>query len=279
MTQSFTLGHSPDADDAFMFYALAHNKIDAEGMKFEHILQDIETLNQRAMRAELDVTALSLLGFTRVADKYDLLASGASVGDDYGPIVVSRSKGMTLADLKGLTVAVPGLHTTSYGTLCLYAENFEYRVTPFDQILETVQRGEVDAGLVIHEGQLTYSNFDLHLVADLGHVWKEETGLPLPLGVNAIRKAFPPEQKIQMARVLKRSIEYGLAHRDPALDYALQYGRDLPREKANRFVGMYVNHYTIDLGEAGRAGVNTLLRRWRDAGITNNLIEPVFIGD
>lgn len=279
MTVVYTLGHSPDSDDAFMFYALANRCIDAEGLEFTHILQDIETLNRRAFNAELDVTALSLLGFAHVSDKYDLLASGASVGDGYGPIVVTKSHRVNLKHLEGSVIAVPGLHTTAYGVLRLYLDDFSPLIMPFDRILESVACGEVAAGLIIHEGQLTYGDHALHLAADLGRLWKEDTGLPLPLGVNAIRKDFSDGLKRRMARVLKRSIEYGLAHRQPALDHALQYGRGLERERADRFVGMYVNHFTLELGDTGRTAVGELLQRWHTAGLIPSLIEPIFIGD
>ena len=272
------VGHSPDPDDAFMFHALANDKIDTGAYRFTHTLQDIETLNHRAFQGELELTAVSLHGYAHITDKYALCACGASIGDNYGPMVVAR-EGCQIDDLRGKTIAVPGTLTTAFLTLkLLLGDDFNHVVQPFDEILNVVSRGEADAGLIIHEGQLTYQDQDLSLVVDLGQWWHTETGLPLPLGANAIRKDLGANVMDEVTRLLKQSIEYGLEHRAEALEYALQYGRDLDRGKADRFVGMYVNDWTLDFGERGREAVALLLSRGHEAGIIPNPVELEFIG-
>jgi len=267
-SRTLTLGHSPDPDDAFMFYALAREKIDTHGWQFEHIRQDIQTLNERAMRGDLDITALSIHAYPYVAETYALTHCGSSMGDGYGPMVVAR-KPMGVDHLKGLVIAVPGEKTTAFLALNLLlgAGNFRHRIVMFDQILDHVAAGKADAGLIIHEGQLTYSNRRLTCVVDLGAWWKETTDLPLPLGGNGIRRALGSEAIQEITGILRQSIEYGLAHRREAVEYALPYARDMGRELADRFVGMYVNQWTLDYGEVGRRAVRELLRRGHEAGL------------
>lgn len=287
------VGHSPDPDDAFMFHALANDKIDTDKYQFHHELQDIETLNRRAFSAELELTAVSLHGYAYLTDKYAICACGASMGDDYGPMVVTREP-MGIEDLKGKKIAVPGTLTTAFLglNLCLGGKPqtstkeshtsgdcgaFTYEVHEFDEILNVVERGEADAGLIIHEGQLTYAEQGLNLVVDLGKWWMEKTGLPLPLGANAIRKDMGEEQMNEVTRYLKQSIQYGLDNREEALQHALQYGRNLDHAKADEFVGMYVNDWTIDFGERGREAVALLLKEGYEAGIIPNPVELEFI--
>jgi 1,4-dihydroxy-6-naphthoate synthase len=276
------VGHSPDPDDAFMFHALANGKIDTGDYEFRHELVDIETLNRRAFSGELELTAVSLHGYAYLTDIYALCPCGASMGDRYGPMVVAKARS-SLDELRARTIAVPGTLTTAYLALrmCL-ARDFSHVVVPFDQILDAVEAGQfegqkVDAGLVIHEGQLTYGERKLELLVDLGQWWYDETELPLPLGANAIRKDLGPEVMRDVNRLLKESIRYGLAHRQEALDYALRYGRDLDRAKADTFVGMYVNDWTLDFGPRGRQAVRELLARGHAAGVIPQLIEPEFI--
>ena len=261
------LGHSPDPDDAFMFYALATGQIDTEGLEFTHILEDIETLNRRAERGELEITALSVHAYAYLHAKYVLLPHGASMGDGYGPLLVSR-RPMRVEELQEARIAVPGLRTSAFLAARLALGPFEPIVVPFDRIMEYVNTGEADAGLLIHEGQLTYAGFDLHKVMDLGEWWRSETqGLPLPLGVNGVRRDLPPDVIRRITRVLGASIRYALAHREPAVQHALRFGRGLDRALANRFIGMYVNELTQDLGERGRAGIEEFLRRGQAAGL------------
>lgn len=275
-TQTLRLGHSPDPDDAFMFYALAQDPplIETGGYRFEHVLQDIQTLNQRAMKGELEITAISIHAYPYVADKYALTSCGSSMGDKYGPMIVTRSP-MTLADLKGRRIAIPGKLTTAFLAmqLCLgkAGEAFQYEVVHFDQIPAYVASGKADAGLLIHEGQLTYQTLGLHLVVDLGQWWYEQTQLPLPLGGNCIRKDLGPGAMQKVTDVLKQSIQYSLDHRKEAVQYALRFGRDLNAQLADQFVGMYVNHWTLDYGPKGRQAITTLLKRGADAG----LVPPV----
>jgi len=264
--REITLGHSPDPDDAFMFYALAAEKIDTHGITFNHVIQDIETLNRRAMNAELDVTAVSIHAYAYVLEQYALLTSGASMGDDYGPLVVSRVP-MSVDELRSATIAVPGMMTTAYLTLRLCIGEVRTVVVPFDQIMDSVQRGDVDAGLLIHEGQLTYSARGFHKVIDLGEWWMSETGLPLPLGGNAIKKSLGPELIGLVSRLLRQSIEFGLKNREVAVRHSMKYGRGMAESLTDKFVGMYVNDYTIDYGERGRDAVRLLLGRAHDAGI------------
>jgi 5,8-dihydroxy-2-naphthoate synthase len=272
------VGHSPDPDDAFMFHALANDKIDTGRYRFTHELQDIETLNQRALAGELELTAVSLHGYAYVTDKYALCSCGASVGDNYGPMVVSRSPGDPewLIDRR---IAIPGELTTAFLALrLLLGDRFTYDIVPFDQILDVVAQGKADAGLIIHEGQLTYADKGLSLIVDLGKWWHDETDLPLPLGGNAIRKDLGGKAMEEVTALLKQSIEYGLDHRQEALAHALQYGRDLDTTKADRFVGMYVNDWTLDFGPRGREAVATLLRRGFEEGIIPRPVELEFIG-
>jgi 1,4-dihydroxy-6-naphthoate synthase len=275
------VGHSPDADDAFMFYALAQGKIDTGRYRFEHELVDIETLNQRAAGGELELTALSVHAYAYLSDRYVLCSCGASVGERYGPLVVARRK-MALDELARAAIAVPGLRTTAYLALrlCLGGD-FRHVIVPFDRILDAVAEGEfqgspVDAGLVIHEGQLTYASQQLEPVVDTGQWWFERTGLPLPLGVNAIRKDLGPEAIRDVHALLRASIEYGLEHRDEALTYALSFGRGLSRSKANQFVEMYVNQWTLDLGPVGRRATARLLAEGHAAGAIPQLVVPEF---
>jgi 1,4-dihydroxy-6-naphthoate synthase len=266
MTTTIHVAHSPDSDDAFMFYALASGKIDTEGLTYVHQLQDIETLNQRAMRGELEVTAVSIHAYAYLADSYALLPHGASMGDRYGPRLVARSP-LSRADIRGKRIAVPGLMTSAYLALRLFEPVFEPVVTPFDQIEDAVADGSVDLGLLIHEGQLTFADRGLHLIQDLGEWWFGETGLPLPLGGNVIRKDLGDDLTRKISRHLRDSIAYGLEHRSAALDHSMQYARGLDRSKADAFVGMYVNDWTLDYGDRGRAAVRRLLDEGHKAGI------------
>jgi 1,4-dihydroxy-6-naphthoate synthase len=276
------VGHSPDPDDAFMFHALANGKIDTGDYEFQHELVDIETLNQRAFAGELELTALSLHAYAYLTDRYALCPCGASMGDRYGPMLVARQE-MPLAALRSGLIAVPGKLTTAFLALRLCLGNdFQYVLVPFDQILDVVEAGEhqgrrIDAGLIIHEGQLTYGDRGLKLIVDTGKWWHEQTGLPLPLGANGVRKDLGPAVMRDVTRLLKESIRYGLAHRDEALDYALRYGRDLDRRRADEFVGMYVNDWTLDFGRRGRQAVMELLTRGHAAGVIPQAVEPEFI--
>jgi len=274
--REITLGHSPDPDDAFMFYALAADKIDTGGLSFKHVIQDIETLNRRALNEELDVTAVSIHAYAHVLDKYALLTSGASMGDGYGPLVISR-KPMTLEELKQVTIAVPGTMTTAYLTLRLCVGEVETKVIPFDKIMDAVESGEVDAGLLIHEGQLTYLARGFNAVVDLGDWWKRETGLPLPLGGNAIRKSLGADLINTVSILLRESIEYGLANREVAVRHSMKYGRGMEEKLTDKFVGMYVNDYTIDYGEKGRDAVRLLLDRAHRAGIIPSPVHLEFV--
>jgi 1,4-dihydroxy-6-naphthoate synthase len=273
--REITLGHSPDPDDAFMFYALAADKIETEGLAFRHIIEDIETLNRRAMQAELDVTAISIHAYSYVLDHYALLTSGASIGDGFGPLVIAREP-MSLDRLRQVKIAVPGKMTTAFLSLRLCVGDPETVVIPFDKIMDAVERGEVEAGLLIHEGQLTYSDRGFVKVIDLGEWWKAETGLPLPLGGNAIKKSLGPELIPKVSRLLRQSIEYGLANRQAGVEHSLKYARGMAIELTDKFVGMYVNDYTIDYGEAGREAVRLLLARGHEAGIIPRPVQLEF---
>jgi 1,4-dihydroxy-6-naphthoate synthase len=276
MNTTIHVAHSPDSDDAFMFYALASGKIDTEGLTYVHQLQDIETLNQRAMRGELEVTAVSIHAYAYLADSYALLPHGASMGDRYGPRLVARSP-FSRADIRGKRIAVPGLMTSAYLALRLFEPVFEPVVTPFDQIEDAVADGSVDLGLLIHEGQLTFADRGLHLIQDLGEWWFGETGLPLPLGGNVIRKDLGDDLTRKISRHLRDSIAYGLEHRSAALDHSMQYARGLDRSKADAFVGMYVNDWTLDYGEAGRRAVRQFLQRGVEAGIIPKPVAIEFV--
>lgn len=275
--QLITVGHSPDPDDAFMFYALAHNKIDTGNLEFRHELQDIETLNRRALKGELEVSAVSIHAYAFLLDKYALLPSGCSMGDKYGPMIVAR-KPMAIGDLKSVKIAVPGTMTTAFLTLrLLLSSAFEYQVMPFDEIIPAVASGKCEAGLIIHEGQLTFQNQGLHLIVDLGVWWQEKTGLPLPLGGNVVRRDLGADTMRTISRLIKESIRYSLEHRQDALTYALNYARDMDRDLADRFVGMYVNDWTLDYGPRGRAAVAKLLEEAHLAGIIPAPVKVDFV--
>jgi 1,4-dihydroxy-6-naphthoate synthase len=276
--QTIRVGHSPDSDDAFMFYALAHDRLDTGGLRFVHQLEDIETLNRRALVGELEVSAVSIHAYAHIADKYALLASGSSMGDRYGPKLITREPA-TLGDLKGRTIAIPGTMTTAYLTLqlCL-GKDVPVTVLPFDQILPAVLDGRADVGLIIHEGQLYYPDKGLHQVVDLGEWWFEQTGLPLPLGGNVVRRDLGIETVEKIARLLKESIQYALDHRAEALEYALTYARDLDPALADRFVGMYVNEWTLDYGPRGREAVRALLSAADKAGLLPGPVDVQFVG-
>ena len=273
-TEKIRIGHSPDSDDAFMFYALAKGLIPTDPYEIVHVIEDIETLNQRALAAELEVTAISVHAYAYVAKDYAFMPCGASIGDQYGPLVVSKAPIDTLA---GKRIAIPGKMTTAYLTLSLFEPEFEAETRPFDKILDAVQQDEVDAGLIIHEGQLTYAREGLHKVIDLGEWWYEETGLPLPLGANVIRRDLGPEKIREITALLKQSIQYSLEHRERGLAYAMTYARDMETALADKFVGMYVNDYTLDYGEKGRAGVQELLQRGSTAGIIPHRVDVDFV--
>jgi 1,4-dihydroxy-6-naphthoate synthase len=279
MPRTIHVAHSPDSDDAFMFYALAEGKLDTGDLRYVHELADIESLNQRARHAELEVTAVSIHAYAYLWREYALLGSGSSMGDGYGPRLVATTPPPAdpRAALRGRRVAVPGLLTTAYLALRLYQREIEPVVVPFDRIEEAVQRGEVDVGLLIHEGQLTYADDNLHLWADLGAWWMEDTGLPLPLGGNAVRRDLGPAITAQIARDLKASIVYALEHRAPALAHAKQYNRGIGDERTDTFVGMYVNHWTVDYGPRGREAVQRLLDRGFEAGIIPERVAVSFV--
>lgn len=288
------LGHSPDPDDAFMFYALAQNPplIETGPYRFEHVLQDIQTLNQRAMNGELEITAISIHAYPYVSHKYALTSCGSSMGDKYGPMVITRQP-MTLDALRGKRIAIPGKLTTAFLALQLAlgkgteaglstqhsapSTSFDYEVVHFDQIPQFVKDGKADAGLIIHEGQLTFQNLGLHLVVDLGGWWDQKTGLPLPLGGNCIRRDLGPSVCQEVTDILKRSIQYSLDHRSEAVDYALQFGRDLDRNLADRFVGMYVNQWTLDYGPRGRQAITRLLKEGAQAGLVPDAGEIEYV--
>lgn len=276
MTRTIHVGHSPDSDDAFMFYALAEGLIDTGDLRYSHELQDIETLNRRALKGELEVTAVSIHAYAYLAERYALLPSGSSMGDRYGPRLVARGPG-TLQDASDRRIAIPGLLTTAYLALKLAVPRFEPVVTPFDQIEDAVASGAVDFGLLIHEGQLTYADTGLSLITDLGEWWFGETGLPLPLGGNVVRKDLGEALIRQISRHLRASIEYALDHRSGALDHAMRYARGLDRSKADTFVGMYVNDWTRDYGERGRAAVRVLLDQGVRAGIIPQPVSVEFV--
>ncbi len=274
--QTIRAAHSPDSDDAFMFYALAQKKIDTGPFEFVDELSDIETLNQAAHSGKYEITALSIHGYAYVADRYALLNSGASMGEGYGPMVVARQE-IPLTRLPDLVVAVPGEKTSAFLALKIVEPRFRYKVMPFDRILEAVEAGQVDAGLIIHEGQLTYQKHALKKVIDLGEWWMKETGLPLPLGGNAIRRDLGAAAIRSLSSLLEQSIRYALDHRGEALRYALGFGRGLDQEQADRFVGMYVNERTLDYGEDGRKAVQLFLDRGFEAGVIPKKIRVEFV--
>jgi 1,4-dihydroxy-6-naphthoate synthase len=274
-SEVFTLGHSPDPDDAFMFYAMAENKIDLRGYRFEHRLEDIQTLNERALRGELHISAISIHAFAYVSDRYALLPCGASMGDGYGPMVVALDpEGLpedptdeqVRAWLRGRTIAIPGKMTSAYLALQLYLGDFDHVVVPFDQIFDAVKGGQAAAGLIIHEGQLTYARAGFRKVIDLGEWWKRETDLPLPLGGNVLRKDIPPAVQRDLLAIMRESIDYGLAHRQEAVAHSMPYARDMDAGLAGKFIGMYVNDYTRDYGTTGRKAVREFLRVAQERG-------------
>jgi 5,8-dihydroxy-2-naphthoate synthase len=278
----FTLGHSPDPDDAFMFYAMAENKIDMLGYRFEHQLEDIQTLNERALRGELHISAISIHAYASVTDKYALMPCGASMGDGYGPLVIG--KGATPNDdsaarelLRNKVIAVPGRMTSAYLALQLYLGDFKHVVVPFDQIFDAVKNKQADAGLIIHEGQLTYAHAGFAKIVDLGEWWKRETGLPLPLGGNVLRRDIPAATQREIVQIIRESIDYGLAHRDEAVRHSLPYARDMGADLAGKFIGMYVNDYTRDYGETGRQAIRRFLGDAHRAGYIDKEINVTFV--
>ena len=274
-TRQITVAHSPDSDDAFMFYALATNKIKTGDLKFNHVLSDIETLNKKALKGEYEVTAVSFHAYAYLAEIYALLSSGASMGDRYGPLVVSESP-MKPQELRGKVVAVPGEMTTAFLILRIFEPDFIPLVVPFDKIFETVMRRKAEAGLIIHEGQLTFPTLGLHKVIDLGEWWYKETQLPLPLGGNVIRKDLGRDLIAKVSKILRQSIEYALEHRDEALNYAMQFARDMEHHLADKFVGMYVNDRTLNYGTAERKAVQLLLNLGHERNIIRQPIQVEF---
>jgi len=280
-TQTLTLGHSPDPDDAFMFYGLAKELIPAPGFHFKHILQDIQTLNERATRGELDISAVSIHAYAYVSDQYALLPSGASMGDGYGPMLVAKQK-FSREEIAHKKIAVPGTMTSAFLALQLWlgkpSKEFSFVVVPFDQIFQTVREGRADVGLIIHEGQLTYANEGLVVCEDLGVWWgRENDGLPLPLGGNVIHKRFAPDVRKTISDILTASIQFSLDHRAEAVQHALHYARDMGRDLADKFVGMYVNHWTLDYGERGRESIRHFLGRAFERGIIPHRQELEFV--
>ena len=307
-TNVFTLGHSPDPDDAFMFYAMARNKIDLRGYRFEHRLEDIQTLNERAVRGELHISAISIHAYAHVASKYALLPCGASMGDGYGPIVIRKRQNDETANppmprlrragrrrqgaaassppttneaarefLAGKKIAVPGTTTSAFLALQLFLGEFDYVVVPFDQIFDAVRTGRADVGLIIHEGQLTYEKSGFENIVDLGKCWKEQTGLPLPLGGNVVRKDIPPAVRKDLSEIIRESIDYGLAHREDAVRHSLPYARDMDAKLAGKFIGMYVNEFTRDYGEVGRDAIRRFLAEAHDNGFIDVPVEVEFV--
>ena len=293
----FTLGHSPDPDDAFMFYAMAENKIDLRGYRFEHRLEDIQTLNERALRGELHISAISIHAYAYAADKYALLPCGASMGDGYGPIVVRKhpasnserfhEQGIQYSTpnedadvrewLRSCVIAVPGRMTSAFLALQLYLGDFKHVVVPFDQIFDTIRDNRAEVGLIIHEGQLTYARSGFQKIVDLGEWWKRETGLPLPLGGNVLRKDIPRPVRHELLEIVRQSIDFGLAHRAEAVRHSLPYARDMNAKLAGKFISMYVNDYTRDYGNTGRAAIRKFLGDAHDAGYIDNPVEVEFV--
>ena len=283
----FKLGHSPDPDDAFMFYAMAENKIDLRGYQFEHRLEDIQTLNERALRGELHISAISIHAYAHIASNYALLPCGASMGDGYGPMVIRKRSSlnddsMNLSTarnfLAGKKIAVPGTMTSAFLALQLFLGEFDYVVVPFDQIFDAVRTGRADVGLIIHEGQLTYEKSGFEKIVDLGEWWKEKTGLPLPLGGNVVRKDIPPAVRKVLSEIIRESIDYGLAHREEAVQHSLPYARDMDAKLAGKFIGMYVNEFTRDYGEVGRDAIRRFLAEAHDKGFVDISVEVEFVG-
>ena len=287
VTETFTLGHSPDPDDAFMFYAMAANKIDLRGYRFKHQLEDIQTLNERAMRGELHISAVSIHAYAYVSDKYLLLPCGASMGDGYGPLVIEKHRTPNAEHrtsneeererLRNCLIAVPGTMTSAFLALKLYLGEFNYVVVPFDQIFEAVRSGRADAGLIIHEGQLTYAHSGFAKLVDLGEWWKNRTGLPLPLGGNVLRRDIPLEIQSELSAILRQSIEFGLAHRAEAVQHSMPYARDMGSDLASKFIGMYVNEFTRDYGEVGREAIRRFLTEARERGYVDREVSIDFV--
>ena len=280
----FTLGHSPDPDDAFMFYAMAENKIDLRGYRFDHRLEDIQTLNERARRGELHISAISIHAYAYVAKNYALLPCGASMGDGYGPVVVQKRSTLNAQRstpnpdlLRQRVIAVPGEMTSAFLALQLFLGKFDYVVVPFDKIFDAVKSGRADAGLIIHEGQLTYAQSGFEKIVDLGDWWKHQTGLPLPLGGNVVRKDIPPAVRRDLSEIIRQSIDYALAHRNDAVRHSLAYARDMSIKLTGKFIGMYVNEFTRDYGETGRAAIRKFLSAAHDKGYLNVPIELEFV--
>lgn len=274
--RTISVAHSPDSDDAFMFYGLATNKLETDNLKFEHTLKDIQTLNEDAKNGVFDVTAVSFHAYAYISDKYALLPHGASIGDKYGPILVSKDP-RSVDEIPDMKIAIPGEMTSAFLALRLYSPKFEYVVVPFDEIIDEVQKGKVDAGLLIHEGQLFYKQLGLSKVLDLGEWWHEKTGLPLPMGGNAIRRDLGEDLMKQVSKHLHRSIVYSMENREDALAYAMQFARDMPPELADRFVAMWVNDLTLDYGERGRESVRLLLDEGYKAGIIPHKVQIDFV--
>ena len=287
VTETFTLGHSPDPDDAFMFYAMAANKIDLRGYRFKHQLEDIQTLNERAMRGELHISAVSIHAYAYVSDKYLLLPCGASMGDGYGPLVIEKHRTPNAEHrtsneeererLRNCLIAVPGTMTSAFLALKLYLGEFNYVVVPFDQIFEAVRSGRADAGLIIHEGQLTYAHSGFAKLVDLGEWWKNRTGLPLPLGGNVLRRDIPLEIQSELSAILRQSIEFGLAHRAEAVQHSMPYARDMGSDLASKFIGMYVNEFTRDYREVGREAIRRFLGEARERGYVDREVSIDFV--
>ena len=275
-TRTITVAHSPDSDDAFMFYGLATNKLETEGIKFEHTLKDIQSLNEDAKNGVYDVTAISFHAYAYVSDKYALLPHGASIGDKYGPIVVTKEP-RSIDELSDMKIAIPGELTSAFLALRLFNSKFDYKVYPFDEIINAVQKGDVDGGLLIHEGQLFYKELGLDKMLDLGEWWHEQTGLPLPMGGNAIKRELGDKLMKQISRHLHRSIMYSMENREDALAYAMQFARDMAPEVADRFVAMWVNDLTLDYGERGKEGVRRLLTAGYEAGIIPHKVNVEFV--
>jgi 1,4-dihydroxy-6-naphthoate synthase len=272
---TITVAHSPDSDDAFMFYGLATNKLETDGLKFEHTLKDIQTLNEDAKNGVFDVTAISFHAYAYVSDKYALLPHGASIGDKYGPILVSKEPRKP-EEISQMKIAIPGEMTSAFLALRIYNQDFEYTVVPFDKIIDTVQQGKADAGLLIHEGQLFYKQIGLAKVLDLGEWWFEKTGLPLPMGGNVIKRDLGEDLMRKVSKYLHQSIKYSLDNREDALAYAMQFARDMPPELADRFVAMWVNDLTLDYGERGREAVKLLLNEGYEKGIIPHRVQVDF---
>jgi 1,4-dihydroxy-6-naphthoate synthase len=287
ITETFTLGHSPDPDDAFMFYAMAANKIDLRGYRFKHQLEDIQTLNERAMRGDLHISAVSIHAYAYISDKYLLLPCGASMGDGYGPLVIKKKStsnaerptpNVQLRDrLRDGVIAVPGTMTSAFLALQLYLGEFNYVVVPFDQIFEAVRSGGADAGLIIHEGQLTYAHSGFAKLIDLGEWWKHRTGLPLPLGGNVLRRDILPEIQSELSAILRQSIEFGLAHRAEAVQHSMPYARDMSSNLASKFIGMYVNKFTRDYGQVGREAIRRFLGEAHERGYIDREVSIDFV--